>query len=122
MKWYEAAGIGTIMACLYGVVLWASMLARGAYYIALSEIYVPTPDYGAVNTTPMTLEYNTPVAEAYHTHLSISPDPNMVYMPFEVTGIVMIIAFVILFSIPLWSPLVQKEFDDFAGFLFGGRE
>lgn len=25
MKWYEAAGIGVIMGCLYGITLWASM-------------------------------------------------------------------------------------------------
>jgi hypothetical protein len=120
MKWYEAAGIGAVMGCLCGVVLWASVLTREAYYIALREIYVPTPDYGAVNTTPMTLEWNAPMIEPSRVHLLLTPDPNMVYMPYVVTGLVMLIAFTVLFSVPLWYPYAQITFDQLADNVISG--
>ena len=104
MKWYECIGIGLVMGALFSVTLFASLQVQKAYYTALDQISLQP----AFDLSPHSLQWNAPVVEVYnHTRL-ITPDPNMVYIPYEVTGVVMIAAFAILFSVPIWYPYAEQ--------------
>jgi hypothetical protein len=75
MKWYDAAGIGWVMGCLYGLVLWASVDA----FSLLSFL-----KYG-----------------------------DRFYMPFRITAVIIVDAFLCLFSVPVWYPFAERGVQDF---------
>jgi hypothetical protein len=70
MRWYEAAGIGMVMAALYSLILWASVdsLSQASFIL-----------YG-----------------------------DTFKLPLEVTGVIIIIAFICLFSYPLWAGKLEQ--------------
>ena len=70
MRKYEAAGIGVVMGCLYGLVLWAS---NDALSLASFILY-----------------------------------KNTMFLPEVTTAIVIISAFLCLFTYPLWEPKLQQ--------------
>ena len=114
MKWYESAGIGVLMGCLYGVTLWASISMRDAYY----AIFDATREYMVENATLPTFGGSS----APHVGGLVLPtfNPNIVYMPFIITGLVMIISFTVLFSVPLWYPRAEEMFYQFAEDVISG--
>jgi hypothetical protein len=102
MKWYEAAGIGTIMACLYGVTLWASLQVK----VVQEGYWQGAWGGGTLNWTDGNFQYVTP--EVYKNTPIPNHIPDISYVPFEITGAVMLAAFIILFSTPLWCPVVEQ--------------
>ena len=50
MHWYESAGIGIIMGCLYGVVLWASIdaLSLASFILYKNRLFLPEVTTGIV--------------------------------------------------------------------------
>lgn len=109
MKWYECAGIGVVMACLYGMTLWASTEMYKAYIEVFT--YEQARLLAGQN---MTIEY------LKGTYILPKIDPNMAYMPFVVTASVMVFAFAVLFSVPLWYPYAERWFDGFSKNIIAG--
>jgi hypothetical protein len=48
MRWYEAAGIGVVLGCLYGLTLWASMdaLALASFVLYGNKYKLPIATTG----------------------------------------------------------------------------
>jgi hypothetical protein len=109
MKGYEAAGIGTLMGCLYGVVLWAS-----------TEMYKAYLDAFAYEQTRLLLGQNMTIAYLRGNYVLPATDPNMYYMPFLITGIVVVFAFLLLFSVSIWYPYAERWFDGFSKDIIAG--
>ncbi len=84
MKWYESIGVGATMACLYGLVLWASVDA-----LSLLSFY----NYG-----------------------------DRFYIPFQVTAIIMVVAFLCLFSVPVWYPFAERWMQETGEMIAESRE
>jgi Mg/Co/Ni transporter MgtE len=63
MRWYEAAGVGAIMGCLYGLVLWASMinLALLSFMRFGDQFYLPFRVTAAVILTAFLALFTVPM-------------------------------------------------------------
>ena len=63
MRWYEAVGVGAIMGCLYGLVLWASMinLALLSFMRFGDQFYLPFRVTAAVILTAFLSLFTVPM-------------------------------------------------------------
>ena len=112
MKWYECAGIGVVMACLYGITLWASVQVRDSYLMIYQR-------YGAY------LQENVTILEmGTFPKLSglVMPtfDERVLLLPYIIPPIITAFSFTLLFSVPLWYPYAEKWFGGFSKDIIAG--
>lgn len=104
MKWYECAGIGVLMACLYALTLWSSL--------QIKVIYAGAVGVDLLNNASSEVKYTAPLV--YSKTQITAPLPDLTYVPYEITGITMIVAFAILFSYPVWYPYAEQALNALA--------